>query len=77
MEFYFVSMKTIESKDKQRQYYFADFTDGENSFTQFLTQAQFNEIFRHGVKIGDVVRLEFEPNVYNGKLQFRLKEVGV
>lgn len=75
MEVYFVSMKTVESKDKQRQYYFADFTDGENTFSQFLTSEQFNQIFKMGLNIGSVVHLEFEPNVYNGKLQFRLKSI--
>lgn len=75
MEVYFVSMKSVESKDKQRQYYFADFTDGENTFSQFLTSEQFNQLLKRSLTIGSVVRLEFEPNVYNGKLQFRLKSV--
>lgn len=75
MEFYFVSMKTVESKDKQKQYYFAGFTDGQDSFSQFLTSEQFNKLFKLGLKIGDIVHLDFEPIIYNGKLQFRLKDI--
>ncbi len=72
MKAYYVSRKKVKSKDGSKTYYFADFTNGENTFTVFLPDEIYEKILESNLICGDSVQLEFEPNIYNSKLNFNL-----
>ena len=77
MKCQFVSRKKVKSKDGTKTYYFADFTTGLETFTLFISEEINEQILEGGLSCGDYVQLDFNPNVYNGKLNWNLETLTI
>lgn len=73
----YVSRKNVKSKDGSKTYYFADFTNGVDTFTLFLSDDVYEQIIDGGLSCGSNVELSFTPNVYNGKLNWNLESLTI